>query len=703
MVRSEIILEGLNCANCIAKIEKQTASLKGILDSKFNFARETLVIDHDESVDFNELFKSVKKIVLSAEPDVIVKLKQEEDESNVGMDKSLKINIVRFSISAILLFLSYVLKLDGNINVLVLLVSYVLVGYDVVLRAFRNIFKGEIFDENFLMSIATFGAIGIKEYPEAVAVMLFYQIGEIFQSIAVGKSRRSIKSLLEIRPDYANLKIGDEIIEVNPDDVKIGDIIVVKPGENVPLDGIVVKGSSMVNTAALTGESVLRDIYEGDEILSGFVNENGLLTIQVTKEFGESAVSKILDLVQNASAKKAPTENFITKFARYYTPVVVILAVLVAFVPPLVLDQEFYKWIYRALVFLVISCPCALVVSVPLGFFGGIGAASRSGILVKGGNYLEALNDVDTIVMDKTGTLTKGIFKVSNIITNDEFEESEVLKFAAIGEIHSSHPIARSIKKAYGKELEETRIDDYEESPGYGIKATAQGRRILVGNIKLMNRENVSVEESHTTDTIVYVSIDEKFAGKIFIADEVKEDSRGAIEKFHKLGIKKTIMLTGDNKDVAERIAKELDIDEVYYELLPEGKVKKVEELSANKDKKSKIAFIGDGINDAPVLALSDVGVAMGGVGSDAAIEAADIVLMTDEPSKLATAIQIARKTKRIVTQNIGLALGSKILVMILGIMGIANIWIAVFADVGVALIAILNSMRALKIDKSIH
>lgn len=703
MVESEIILEGLNCSNCIAKIEKQTDNLKGVENSKFNFARETLVIDHEDSVDFNELFEKVKKIVLSAEPDIVVKLKRDRVESSTGMDKSLKINITRFSISAALLLLSYVLKLEGSVKVGVLLISYILVGYDVVLRAFRNILKGEIFDENFLMSIATFGAIGIGEYPEAVAVMLFYQVGETFQSIAVGKSRRSIKSLLEIRPDYANLKIDDQINKVSPEDVKIGDIILVKPGEKVPLDGIVIKGSSMVNTSALTGESVLREVYEGDDILSGFVNENGLLTIEVTKEFGQSAVSKILDLVQNASSKKAPTENFITKFAKYYTPAVVILALLVAVVPPLVLDQEFYKWIYRALVFLVISCPCALVVSIPLGFFGGIGAASRSGILIKGGNYLEALNAVDTIVMDKTGTLTKGVFKVSNIITSNDFKKEEILRFAAIGEIHSNHPIAKSIKLAYGHSIDQTQIDEYEETPGYGIKAIVQGRRILVGNIKLMNRENVEVEESHTTDTVVYVSIDEKFAGKIFIADEVKEDSKSAIEKFHKLGITKTVMLTGDNKEVADRISKELNIDQVYSELLPEDKVEKVEQLNANKAKKSKLVFIGDGINDAPVLAISDVGVAMGGVGSDAAIEAADIVLMTDEPSKLALAIQIARKTKKIVTQNIALALVAKALVMILGVLGIANIWIAVLGDVGVALIAILNSMRALKIDKSVY
>lgn len=695
MIKSEIILEGLNCGSCIDKIEKQTKGLKGIIDSKFNFARETLIIDHDESVDFNKLFKDVKKIVKSVEPDVVVRLK----EDNIQKDNSTKANIIRFSISGILLFLSYAFKLEGNIKAITLLVSYLLVGYDVILRAFKNIFKGEIFDENFLMTLATFGAIGIKEYPEAVAVMLFYQVGETFQDIAVGKSRRSIKSLIEIRSDYANLKIDGEIKKVSPEDVKIGEVIVVKPGEKVPLDGKIIEGTSMVNTSALTGESVPREINEGDEILSGFVNESGLLTIKVEKEFGESTVSKILNLVENATSKKAPTENFITKFAKYYTPIVVVLAVLVAFVTPLILGEEFYKWINRALVFLVISCPCALVVSIPLGFFGGIGAASKSGILVKGGNYLEALNDIDTVVMDKTGTLTKGVFKVTEIETDNEFKKDDVLKYAATGEIHSSHPIATSIKSAYGKELDEKLIQSYEEISGHGIGVTIDNKKIFIGNMKLMKRANIKVEDSKNTETVVYVAVDGKFAGKILIADEIKEDSKSAIEKFHNLGISKTIMLTGDNKNVAEKIAKELELDEVYSELLPEDKVKKVEELKALENNKGKVAFIGDGINDAPVLALSDVGVAMGGVGSDAAIEAADIVLMTDEPTKFATAIEIARKTKKIVTQNIGLALGTKIIVMILGVVGIANMWIAVFADVGVALIAILNSMRALKVD----
>lgn len=700
MIKSEIILKGLNCASCIDTIENQTQKLKGIEDSKFNFASETLILEHIDNIDEDKLFKDVKKIVLSAEPDVVVKLKQDKSDDSLQADNLLKINILRFAISAILLLVSYIFKLEETAKLMVLLSAYTIVGYDVIIRAFKNIFKGKIFDENFLMSLATFGAIAIGEYPEAVAVMLFYQVGEIFQSIAVGKSRRSIKALIEIKPEYANLEIHGNIREVDPEEVRIGDTIVVKPGEKVPLDGSITKGSSMVNTSALTGESVPREVYEGDQVLSGFVNENGLLTIKVEKEFNESAVSKILDLVENASAKKAPTENFITKFSRYYTPIVVLLALVVAFLVPFVLDEELYKWVYRSLVFLVISCPCALVVSIPLGFFGGIGAASREGILIKGGNYLEALTDVDTIVMDKTGTLTKGVFKVTDIIVNEGYSKDEVLKLTALGEIHSNHPIAKSIKLAYGKHLSESLIEDYEEIPGYGVKAKIQDKDILIGNIKLMNNENIEIEDSIDTETVVYVSINKRFAGKILIADEMKKDSKGAIEKFHKLGIKKTVMLTGDNKEVALKIAKQLNLDEVYSELLPEDKVAKIEELNSRKSHNGKLAFIGDGINDAPVIAISDVGIAMGGVGSDAAIEAADIVIMNDEPSKLATAIKIARKTKRIVTQNITLALGSKVIVMILGVMGIANMWIAVFADVGVALIAILNSMRALKLDR---
>ena len=698
MMKSEIILKGLNCASCVAKIEKQTKSLKGIKNSSFNFARQLLIIDHEDSVNFDELFIKVKKIVLDAEPDVIISLKSDGEE-NSNQDDSLKLSIIRFSISGFLLFLSYILNVDENIKSMILFTSYLLVGYDVVLRAFKNILKGEVFDENFLMTIATFGAIAIKQYPEAVAVMLFYQVGEMFQSIAVGKSRKSIKSLLEIKAEYANLKIDGVIKKVKPEDVKVGDFIVIKPGEKVPLDGRVVSGASMVNTSALTGESALREIDKDDEILSGFVNINGLLTVEVTREFGESAVSKILDLVENASAKKAPTESFITRFARYYTPIVVGLAAIVAFIPPLLGNGSFHDWIYKSLVFLVISCPCALVVSVPLGFFGGIGAASKSGILVKGGNYLEALNDVDVVVMDKTGTLTKGVFKVSDIIEEEGFEKDEILRYAAYGEIHSSHPIANSIKREYGKAINENSILDYEEIAGYGVKTNIEGREILVGNNKLMKMNDIEMEFEKSISTIVYIAIDGRFAGKILIADQIKVDSKMAIEKLHELGIKRTVMLTGDNREVAEEIGRQLNLDEVYSELLPQDKVSKMEMLKSGRNGKRKLAFIGDGINDAPVLALSDVGIAMGGLGSDAAIEAADIVIMTDEPSKIALAIQIARKTKKIVSQNIFLALSTKALVMILGVMGIANMWIAVFADVGVALIAILNSIRALKVD----
>ncbi|AFS77713.1 cadmium, zinc and cobalt-transporting P-type ATPase CadA [Gottschalkia acidurici 9a] len=707
MSSKEIILQGLNCASCISKIEQQTSKIEGVEESKFNFASEILTVDYRGKKEFKEVFKEIKDIVNKAEPHVKVRMKEEQDEHNHdhGHDHShdggsVKKNIIRFSIGGILLLISYIFNLESNIKAGLILTSYVLIGYDVVLRAFKNILRGQIFDEHFLMTVATFGAIAIKEYPEAVAVMLFYQVGETFQDIAVGKSRRSIKSLLDIRPDYANLKVGETISTVSPEKVNIGDTIIVKPGERVPLDGKVIEGSSMVNTSALTGESVPRSVNKGDEILSGFINENGILTIEVTKSFGESTVSKILDLVQNASGKKAPTEKFITKFARYYTPVVVISAILIAFIPPIILGQEFYTWVYRALVFLVISCPCALVVSVPLGFFGGIGAASKSGILVKGGNYLEALNDIEILVMDKTGTLTKGIFEVTKIDAQEGFSEEEILKFSALGEIHSSHPIATSIKKAYGKELDYNKIENYEEVAGHGIKATIEGKEVLIGNIKLMNRENIDAEKSNDIGTIVYVAIENKYAGSILISDEIKEDAHKTIQSLHNLGIKKAVMLTGDNKNIAEKVAKDLGIDEVYSELLPIDKVSKVEALNAKKSEKGKLAFVGDGINDAPVLAMADIGIAMGGLGSDAAIEASDIVLMTDEISKISTSIKIARKTKKIVIQNIVLALGTKSIVLVLGVFGIANMWVAVFADVGVALIAILNSMRALKIDK---
>ncbi|KNF08190.1 copper-exporting P-type ATPase A [Gottschalkia purinilytica] len=706
--KKDILLQGLNCASCAAKIENEVMFIEGVENVTLNFVSSTLSVEYEDGYNFNTIFNEVKSIVKRLEPHVKVKLKGEienhshdhsHDHGHDHGESNSKLNYIRFGLGAILLFLTFVVKMNPNLRAGLLLTSYVLVGGDVILRAVKNIARGQVFDENFLMGIATIGAIAIKEYPEAVAVMLFYQVGELFQGMAINRSRKSIKSLLNIRPDYANLKVGSELNKVNPEKVNIGDIIVVKPGEKVPLDGKVIEGNSMVNTSALTGESVPRSVNKGDEILSGFVNENGLLTVEVTKRFSESTVSKILDLVENASNKKAPTENFITKFARYYTPVVVILAALIAIIPPLALNQEFSEWTYRALVFLVISCPCALVVSIPLGFFGGIGAASKAGILIKGGNYLEALNDVDTVVMDKTGTLTKGVFKVREINTNKDLSKDELLRLSAIAEVHSNHPIAKSIKEEYGKEIKEDIIESYEEISGHGIKVKIEGKEVLVGNSKLMTREKIDFEKVKTDGTIVYVAIDGNFAGNIIISDEIKEDAHSAIDNLKKVGVERVIMLTGDTKEVAESVAKELKLDGFYAELLPDGKVEKVEELYRQESTKGKLAFVGDGINDAPVLARADIGVAMGGLGSDAAIEAADVVLMTDEPTKLATSIRIARKTKKIVIQNIVLSLGIKAVVLALGAFGIATMWEAVFADVGVTLIAVLNSMRALRVD----
>jgi Cd2+/Zn2+-exporting ATPase len=572
------------------------------------------------------------------------------------------------------------------------------VGGKVLLRAFNNIRRGQVFDENFLMSIATIGAFLIGENAEGVAVMLFYQVGEIFQSIAVNRSRKSISALMDIRPDFANLKVGDELRKVDPEEVSIGDIIIVKPGEKVPLDGKIIDGNSMVDTSALTGESVPREVVVGDSILGGVINNNGLLTIEVEKVFGDSTVAKILDLVQNASSKKAPTEDFITKFARYYTPVVVFAALALAIIPPIVIEgATFSEWVYRALAFLVVSCPCALVVSIPLGFFGGIGGASRNGILVKGGNYLEALNNVEIVVFDKTGTLTKGIFKVTEVKPHKDISKDELLKLVAHAESYSNHPIATSIVSAYGKEINKELINDYEEILGHGVKVTVEGKGVLAGNSKLMIKENIPYEQFESIGTVIYVAVDKKYAGYIVISDEVKEDSAKTIRALKAMGIKKTVMLTGDNRTVASKISKELGLDEVYAELLPDQKVERLEFLEAQKSSKGKLVFVGDGINDAPVLARADIGIAMGGVGSDAAIEAADVVIMTDEPSKIVTAIKIARKTRTIVMQNIVFALGIKAILLVLIAMGIGTMWEAVFGDVGVTLLAVLNSMRALK------
>ena len=605
----------------------------------------------------------------------------------------------RIIIGAALLATAVLLNLNNEwLQIALFIISYIIVGGDVVKRAVKNIFKGQVFDENFLMSIATIGAFFIGEYPEGVAVMLFYQVGELFQSYAVGKSRKSIASLMDIRPDYANVKKGDELVKVDPDEVQIGDIIVIKAGEKIPLDGKVIEGSSMIDTSALTGESIPREVEVGSDILSGCININGVITAEVTKEFGESTVSKILDLVENASSKKSNSEQFITKFARYYTPVVVIIAVFLAIIPPLVIDgATFSDWIYRALAFLVVSCPCALVISIPLSFFGGIGGASKKGILVKGSNYLEALAETEIVVFDKTGTLTKGVFNVQEIHPEGVSKE-ELLELTAYVESYSNHPISLSLKRAYGKEIDNGRISDVEEISGHGVIATVDGKKVMAGNIKLMKMMDIPYFKGELIGTAVHVAVNNKYIGYIVIADEVKEDSAQAIKELKAVNIKQTVMLTGDNKSVGSKVAKELGLDKVYAELLPADKVEKLEELFSQKSTKGKLAFVGDGINDAPVLARADIGIAMGGLGSDAAIEAADIVIMTDEPSKIATAMKISKKTLKIAHQNIVFAIGIKIIVLILSAFGITTMWAAIFADVGVTIIAVLNAFRALNV-----
>ena len=579
----------------------------------------------------------------------------------------------------------------------VFLAAYVIIGGDVVKKAAKNIGQGQIFDENFLMTIATAGAFFVGEYAEAVAVMLFYQVGECFQSYAVNRSRKSIADLMDIRPDYANVIRDGTAVEVGPEEVEIGETILVKPGERIPLDGKVVKGTSSLDTMALTGESLPRDVAEGEDVISGCVNLSGVLEVQVSKGFGESTVAKILDLVENAGSKKSEAEHFITKFARYYTPVVVGLAALLALVPPLVTGGGWADWIYRALSFLVISCPCALVISIPLSFFGGLGGASRAGILIKGSNYLEALADAEMIVMDKTGTLTKGVFGVRKIVPAEGSTEEEVLETAAYAESFSNHPISKSLVRAYGKEIDDSRIKDVEETAGHGICAVLDGQRVLAGNDKLMKSRNVEGKSPEVAGTIVHVAKEQKYLGYIVIADEIKEDAKTAVDGFKAAGMKNIVMLTGDRKKTADSIAGELGITEVYAELLPGDKVEQVEKLLASKSEKGKLVFVGDGINDAPVLARADIGVAMGGLGSDAAIEAADVVIMTDEPSKIAKAMQISQKTLGIVKQNIVFAIGVKVLVLLLAALGAASMWAAVFTDVGVAVIAILNAMRAMK------
>ena len=601
-------------------------------------------------------------------------------------------------IAFILFMISIIIKFPNVwINNILFILSYLTVGIEIVRKALRNILRGKIFDENFLMTIATLGAFAIGEFPEAVAVMLFYQVGELFQSYAVDKSRNSIASLMNIRPDYANLLENDKTEKVSPEDAKIGDIILIKPGEKVPLDGTVIEGESMLDTSSLTGEAVPRKITIGNEILSGCINQNGILKVQVTKEFEESTVSKILELVENASSKKSKSENFITKFAKYYTPIVVIIAVALAILPPLFFEgQVFSDWLYRALSFLVVSCPCALVISIPLSFFGGLGGASKIGILIKGSNYLEALANTETVVFDKTGTLTKGVLEVQRVEAVDMPYE-ELIRIAAHAEIYSNHPISTSIKKAYGNEIKNNLVEDIKEIAGQGIEANVEGKHVLVGNEKLMNEKNIEFIKCEELGTIVYVAINNKYVGYILISDKIKDDSKKTIENLKKSGIKQSVMLTGDTRHVGEEVDKQLKIDKVYTELLPDGKVEKVEQLLKEKTAKGKLIFVGDGINDAPVLALADIGIAMGALGSDAAIEAADIVIMTDEPSKISNAIKLSKKTMRIVKQNIIFAITVKVLVLILSAFGLSSMWQAVFADVGVSIIAIINALRVLK------
>lgn len=700
-VKKELILEGLDCANCAAKIEQEVKIIQGVAEASMNFVTKTLTIEAINTENVDNVLELTNKIVKRHEPDVRVVEKHRinaEDSGYTGIPKS---EIARFAVGAALFLTVLAFKLPFWVEFLVFFASYILVGGEVLLKAFRNILKGQVFDENFLMSIATIGAFAIKEFPEGAAVMLFYQVGEFFQDAAVNRSRKSISALMDIRPDYANLKVGEDIKRVSPDEVKVGDIIVIRPGEKIPLDGRVVEGRSMLDTSALTGEAVPRDVEEGNEVLSGSINKNGLLVVEVTKGFGESTISKILDLVQNAGSKKAPTENFITRFARYYTPAVVLAALALAVVPPLVVPGAvFSDWLERALIFLVVSCPCALVISIPLSFFGGIGGASQKGILVKGSNYLEALNNVDTVVFDKTGTLTKGVFKVTRINSLDNaVGEEKLLEYAAYAESFSNHPIAASILKAFGKELDKGRVESYEEIPGHGIKARADGKEILAGNEKLMEREGISYSAAEEIGTVVYMAVEGRYSGYIVISDEVKEDSKAAIEGLRAIGVGRLVMLTGDSKAAGEKIGSLLGLDEVHAELLPGQKVERLEMLANKRETKGRLVFVGDGINDAPVLTRADVGIAMGGLGSDAAIEAADVVVMTDEPSRLVSAIKIAKRTRKIVWQNIIFALGVKALVLALGAVGIATMWEAVFADVGVALIAVVNAMRVMKTD----
>ena len=689
-------LNNLDCASCASKIENSLSKLEEVKFVAVNFANSTMTIDTDN-------LDKVKAQIKKLEPEVVV---EDLNVENTTISQSELVENKETIIKAILgiclliigmVFENQIHNTPYHIGeYLVFGIGYLIVGWEVISSAFKNIIRGQFFDEKFLMTIATLGAFAIDEMPEAVAVMLFYVVGELFQDIAVNRSRKSIKALLEIKPEFANLVIDGNSTKVSPESIQVGDTIIVKPGEKIPLDGEVIDGNSFVDTSALTGESVPRKMKRNDLVLSGTINQTGLLTIKVTKLFSESSVSKILELVENASSKKAETEKFITTFAKYYTPVVVISALLLAILPPLLFsDQTFSEWIYRALVVLVISCPCALVISIPLGYFGGIGSASRKGILVKGSNFLDALTQVTTVVFDKTGTLTKGEFKVSEVVTSNGFSKEEILEYAAYAETNSNHPVAKSISEAFAKEIEIQRIKKVEEISGHGIKAVVDNKMVLAGNDKLLHRENIDHPVCNVEGTVVHIAIDTVYAGYIIISDTLKADAMEAIEALRAKNIQ-TVMLTGDNQFAAAAFAKKLNIDKYFFELLPQDKVKHIENLM-QESKGGKVAFVGDGINDAPVIARADIGIAMGALGSDAAIETADVVLMTDSPSKVATAIDVAKTTRTIVWQNIYFAMGVKLIFIILGVFGVATMWEAVFGDMGVALIAVFNAIRILR------
>ncbi|NFP91859.1 heavy metal translocating P-type ATPase [Clostridium sporogenes] len=744
IIKKKLLLKGLHCANCAAKIERAVQKLDIIEEANYNFNNSTLIISLEETHK-DSIIKTVQEIVDRIEPGVKVidkeNLKRKvshapiKNSNNLNLqnnnkldlknnkDKNLKVDnshnhdhshghshdgedsdelekktLIRIISGVVLLILATALKSKENLSIGLYLASYVLIGGKVILSSIRNISKGQVFDENFLMAVATVAAIAVKQYPEAVAVMLFYEVGEFLQDKAVNKSRKSITALMNIRPDYANLVKGEEIEVVSPEDINIDDIIMVKPGEKIPLDGIVIEGQSSVDTSAITGESLISEVAKDSDVLSGYINKNGVIKIKVTKTFEESTVSKILELTENASATKANTEKFITKFARYYTPVVVFAALALALIPTLVLkDPDISKWVYRAAVFLVVSCPCALVISIPLSFFAGIGGASKKGVLIKTGTALEALNDADTIVFDKTGTLTKGVFKVSKIEPEEGVNSEELIEYAALVESYSNHPIAKSILKYYEKTIDNKRIENYEEIVARGVTACIDGKKVFAGNNKLMEELNISYKKAPEYGVILYIALEDKYIGYIVINDEIKKDSKETIKSLKDIGIKKAAMLTGDRKFTANNIGTFLGMDEIYSELLPQEKVEKMQSLKSQTSKDGKIVFVGDGVNDAPVLAMSDIGVSMGGLGSDAAIEASDLVLMSDEPSKLIDAIKIARKTHKIVWQNIIIVLIIKFAVLALAIMGRSTMWMAVFADVGVALIAVINALRILK------